>query len=80
MTDVVRVAPGVPQPEWRVEVPGSKSLTNRALLLAGVGVAVLSAVLPYSLEMSAMRAVSALTFGVMMSLEPAIAALAGLVA
>jgi 3-phosphoshikimate 1-carboxyvinyltransferase len=36
MTDVVRVAPGSPRPQWRVEVPGSKSLTNRALLLAGV--------------------------------------------
>jgi 3-phosphoshikimate 1-carboxyvinyltransferase len=36
MTDVVRVSPGNPGPEWQVEVPGSKSLTNRALLLAGV--------------------------------------------
>jgi 3-phosphoshikimate 1-carboxyvinyltransferase len=36
VTDVVRVSPGKPAPEWRVEVPGSKSLTNRALLLAGV--------------------------------------------
>jgi len=42
-------------------------------------VALLSAVLPYSLEMSAMRAVGASTFGVMMSLEPAIAALTGFV-
>jgi inner membrane transporter RhtA len=50
-----------------------------ALLLAGLGVALLSAALPYALEMSAMRAVGASTFGVMMSLEPAIAALAGLV-
>ncbi len=56
-----------------------RALLVPSLLLAGLGVAVLSAVLPYSLEMSAMRAVSASTFGVMMSLEPAIAALAGLV-
>jgi 3-phosphoshikimate 1-carboxyvinyltransferase len=32
----VRVAPGVPAASWTVRVPGSKSLTNRALLLAGV--------------------------------------------
>ena len=32
----VRVAPGRPAPRWEVRVPGSKSLTNRALLLAGV--------------------------------------------
>ncbi len=36
MSGYVRVAPGVPPPSWRVEVPGSKSLTNRALLLAAV--------------------------------------------
>ncbi len=33
---VVRVAPGSPPQRWTVRVPGSKSLTNRALLLAGV--------------------------------------------
>jgi 3-phosphoshikimate 1-carboxyvinyltransferase len=32
----VRVSPGKPPPRWRLRVPGSKSLTNRALLLAGV--------------------------------------------
>lgn len=32
----VRVAPGSPPARWSVRVPGSKSLTNRALLLAGV--------------------------------------------
>jgi 3-phosphoshikimate 1-carboxyvinyltransferase len=32
----VRVAPGAPAASWEVRVPGSKSLTNRALLLAGV--------------------------------------------
>jgi 3-phosphoshikimate 1-carboxyvinyltransferase len=34
--DVARVAPGRPPRRWEVRVPGSKSLTNRALLLAGV--------------------------------------------
>ncbi len=32
----VRVSPGTPPPRWELRVPGSKSLTNRALLLAGV--------------------------------------------
>jgi 3-phosphoshikimate 1-carboxyvinyltransferase len=32
----VRVSPGKPLPHWEVRIPGSKSLTNRALLLAGV--------------------------------------------
>ncbi len=33
---VMRVSPGSPPAQWEVRVPGSKSLTNRALLLAGV--------------------------------------------
>lgn len=32
----VRVSPGSPPARWRLRVPGSKSITNRALLLAGV--------------------------------------------
>ncbi len=36
MSEIVRVSPGHPPAHWRVRVPGSKSITNRALLLAGV--------------------------------------------
>ncbi|WP_249009402.1 3-phosphoshikimate 1-carboxyvinyltransferase [Conexibacter sp. DBS9H8] len=36
MSGHVTVAPGRPSAAWTVTVPGSKSLTNRALLLAGV--------------------------------------------
>ncbi len=33
---VIRISPGASPAQWEVRVPGSKSLTNRALLLAGV--------------------------------------------
>jgi inner membrane transporter RhtA len=45
---------------------------------AGVGVALLSSSIPYTLEMIALKALPARTFGILMSLEPAVAALAGL--
>jgi inner membrane transporter RhtA len=45
----------------------------------GLGIAVLSSVLPYSLELVALRQLSARVFGILLSLEPAAAALAGLV-
>jgi inner membrane transporter RhtA len=49
------------------------------VLLAGLGVALLSSVIPYSLELEALRRMPPKVFGVLMSLEPAIAALIGLV-
>jgi inner membrane transporter RhtA len=48
-------------------------------LAAGVGVALLSSAIPYTLEMIALKALPARTFGILMSLEPAVAALVGLV-
>lgn len=48
------------------------------VLLKGLGIAVLSSVLPYSLELLALRRLSAAVFGILLSLEPAVAALAGL--
>lgn len=48
-------------------------------LAIGAGVALLSSVLPYSLELVALRRMRPEVFGVLMSLEPAVAALAGLV-
>jgi inner membrane transporter RhtA len=53
-------------------------LFSPAILPAAVGVALLSSALPYSLEMFAMPRVPTRTFGVLMSLDPAFAALAGL--
>lgn len=55
---------------------GTKLLDPKTLAL-GATVAVMSSVLPYTLELLALRRMPASTFAVMMSLEPAIAALAG---
>jgi inner membrane transporter RhtA len=49
------------------------------VLVAGLGVALLSSVLPYSLELEALRKIPPRVFGILMSLEPAMAALIGLV-
>jgi inner membrane transporter RhtA len=48
-------------------------------LAAGFAVALLSSAVPYSLELEALRRIRPQVFGVLMSLEPAMAALAGLV-
>jgi inner membrane transporter RhtA len=50
-----------------------------AILVTGLSIAVLSSVLPYSLELLALRRLSARVFGILLSLEPAVAAFAGLV-
>ena len=57
---------------------GTELLTPE-LLGAVLAVALASSVLPYSLELEALRRLPARVFGVLMSLEPAVAALAGLV-
>ncbi len=56
-----------------------RDLLNVSLWPVGLGVAVLSSALPYSLEMIALKALPTRTFGILMSLEPALAALSGLV-
>jgi inner membrane transporter RhtA len=47
-------------------------------LLAGIGVALLSSIVPYACELTALRTMPTRVFGVLMSLEPAAAAVAGL--
>jgi inner membrane transporter RhtA len=54
-------------------------LLDPGLLAAGAGVAMLSSAIPYSLELEALRRLPARVFGILMSAEPAMAALAGFV-
>jgi inner membrane transporter RhtA len=87
---VARSAPGTSGLAWAmaascvVLVPlgigtAGSALLSPVVLLAGVAVAVMSSVLPYSLELVAMRRVTPRGFGIMLSLQPAVATLAGLV-
>jgi inner membrane transporter RhtA len=56
----------------------AQALSEPSALAAGVAVALLSSVIPYGLELSALRRIPTRVFGVLMSLEPAAAAVAGL--
>ncbi|MGW1146460.1 EamA family transporter [Streptomyces sp. NPDC002454] len=58
-------------------VESGTALLDPAVLGLGAAIALLSSVLPYTLELLALRRMPASTFAVLMSLEPAIAAAAG---
>jgi inner membrane transporter RhtA len=63
---------------YAVLTAGSDLLVGRILAI-GLLVGLLSSVVPYSLELAALRSMPPKVFGILMSLEPAAAALAGLV-
>jgi inner membrane transporter RhtA len=58
---------------------GGANLIAPEVLVVGFAVAMLSTAIPYFLEMQAMRRLSQTTFGVLMSVEPAIASVIGFV-
>ncbi len=57
--------------------PSWLPLQSSSLWLLALAVALLSSALPYSLEMMALKKVPLQTFGILMSLEPVVAALVG---
>lgn len=56
---------------------GGSQLLVPEVLLAGVAVGLLGSAIPYALELEALRTMPVGVFGVLMSLEPAVAAFAG---
>ncbi|SEL99048.1 EamA family transporter [Nonomuraea pusilla] len=58
-------------------VTGGADLLQPHLLLIGLGVGLLSSVIPYSLELQALRRMPKHVFGILMSVEPGVAALIG---
>ena len=58
---------------------GGGDLLDPRVLLLGAAVGLLSSVVPYSCELVALRSIKASVFSILMSLEPAAAALAGII-
>lgn len=58
---------------------GGATMLRPELLAVGIGIGLLSSVIPYTFELEALRRMPAQVFGILMSLEPAAAALVGLV-
>jgi inner membrane transporter RhtA len=54
-------------------------LVSPLALAGGLAIALFSSAIPYTLEIAALRRLPAATFGVLMSMEPAIAAAVGFV-
>lgn len=65
----------VPVGAWQA----GDALWHWSVLPLGLGVAILSTALPYSLEMVALTRLPTRTFGTLMSMEPGLAALSGMV-
>jgi inner membrane transporter RhtA len=71
VASLIPIVPGIAQ--------GGSALLRPELLAIGAGVGLLSTAIPYSLETEALRRIPRHVFSVLMSMEPAVAALAGFV-
>jgi inner membrane transporter RhtA len=60
-------------------IEGGPHLFDARSLALGAAVGLLSSAIPYSFEVEALRRIAPAVFGVLMSIEPAMAALAGLI-
>jgi inner membrane transporter RhtA len=60
-------------------IVGGRAIFRPAVLATGAAIGMLSSVIPYRLELESLRRMPTRLFGVWMSLEPAVAALIGLV-
>ncbi|CCJ91793.1 Putative DMT superfamily metabolite efflux protein precursor [Cronobacter turicensis 564] len=60
-------------------VAAGEALWHWSVLPVGLGIAILSTALPYSLEMTALTRLPTRTFGTLMSMEPALAAFTGMI-
>jgi drug/metabolite transporter (DMT)-like permease len=74
LTTISAANPGPPEWSFKLNADGSFLIGNKD---TGAAVAVLSSVLPYTFEMLALRRLAPAVFAILMSLAPAIAALAG---
>lgn len=72
LAGLVLIGPGI--------AAAGSDLLNPRLVAIGAAVALLSSAVPYTAELEALRRLPAGVFGVLLSLEPAVAALVGLIA
>lgn len=77
LTSAMILSAGILLPTGLAE--GAGDLLDPTVLAVGFAVAILSSAIPYTVELEALRRLPERAFGVLLSLEPAIAALVGLV-
>jgi threonine/homoserine efflux transporter RhtA len=73
------IAAVIVTPPAAAQAAGHSAALTLGIIGTGVAIGLLSSVIPYRLELEALRIIPARVFGIWMSFEPAVAALAGLI-